>query len=63
MNLIPKGTKACWMSEQNKNGWSLGFALESHTIWLRNTRFATKAQVEQAVGAKNVVFMPLKGSK
>ncbi len=58
---LPKGKKFVWLSQQNKFGWSLGLALESHTCWLRNVRFATRKDVEQSLGGTSkVVFVELK---
>lgn len=54
---IPKGAKICWLSVQNKNGWSLGLALNSRTIWLRNVRFSSKDEVSRATDAQKVVFV------
>ena len=56
---IKGGTKFCWLSAQNKHGWSLGFALNDRTVWLRNIRFANPAEVQRALDAK-VVFIKLK---
>lgn len=64
MTQLKAGTKSAWISVQNKNGWSLGFALGTHTIWLRNLRFTTRKDVENAFKGKGaVVFVGLKESK
>ena len=60
---IANGQKMAWISIQNKNGWSLGLALNKKTIWLRNTRFATRDVVEIALEKTKVVFVELKNSK
>jgi uncharacterized protein YgiM (DUF1202 family) len=57
---IAKGQKLSWLSVENKQGWSLGLALNGKTIWLKNTRFPSQAEAERAVDAK-VVFIPVKG--
>lgn len=63
LEVLKEGTKFAWLSMQNKNGWSLGLALNKRTIWLRNIRFATRKEVERALeGSKrSVVFVPVKG--
>lgn len=58
---LKKGQKLAWFSQENKHGWSLGLALEKRTIWLRNIRFASKAEVLRAVDSKSVVFIEKKG--
>lgn len=58
-----KGAKFAWISEQNKNGWSLGFATNERTIWLRNVRFVSKDEVSRVVDGASIVFVPLKGAK
>ncbi len=55
--------KMCWISEQNKNGWSLGLALNTHTVWLRNVRFVDRQAVEKAMESGGIVFIHLKNSK
>ena len=57
---IKSGAKFAWLSIQNKNGWSLGFALNDHTAWVKNVRFATRQEVERALGKSKVVFVELK---
>jgi uncharacterized protein YgiM (DUF1202 family) len=59
---VKVGQKLCWVSQQNKNGWSLGLGLGSHTVWLRNVRFASAKEVQRALGA-NVVFVELKDAR
>ena len=59
---IRQGEKAVFMSVQNKHGWSLGLALNSHTVWLRNIRFQSRKDVEHALGKKKIVFIHLKGN-
>ncbi len=58
---IPKGEKHCWLSHEDKRGWSLGFALPTRTVWLRGLRFINKKEVEKAIGC-SVVFVHVKGS-
>lgn len=58
-----KGAKFAWISVQNKNGWSLGFATNDRTIWLRNVRFTSIEEVQRVVGVEKIVFVHLKESK
>ena len=58
---VPKGAKICWLSVQNKNGWSLGLALGKRTIWLRNVRISSKEEVSRVTDAQKVVFVGKKG--
>ena len=61
---VRKSAKSCWLSMQNKNGWSLGLALKDRTVWLKNIRFATKEDVVSAVnGTAKLVTIALKKSK
>lgn len=50
--LADKATKLSWISQQNKNGWSLGLLIEGHKVWLRSIRFSSEAQVTRALGSK-----------
>lgn len=59
MTVVREGKKQCWLSSQNKNGWSLGLALNDRTVWLRNIRFESRKDVEAALKSK-VVFVHLK---
>lgn len=59
---IRTGEKLCWISMENKNGWSLGLAIGKKTLWLRNTRFASIAEVNRALDA-NPLFVHLRDSK
>lgn len=63
MTKVRKGEKACWLSRQNKHGWSLGLALGSRTLWLRNVRIATKKEVDRIVNKTGIVFVQLKDNK
>lgn len=55
---LRKGTKAKWVSQENKNGWSLGLKTKDRpVIWLRNVRFATNTDVEKAVNGAEVEFI------
>lgn len=65
MKKIPKNAKMCWLSVENKHGWSLGFALNKYTVWLKNVRFASSKDVESAFDGKRakIVFIHLKKSK
>jgi len=56
---IPAKTKVCWLSIQNKHGWSLGLSLNKRTIWLRNVRFTSVSEVEKAIKS-GIVFTNLK---
>lgn len=59
---IRVGEKVCWLSAENKNGWSLGFAWGKKTLWLRNLRLANRKEVERAMKSA-VVYIHLKNSK
>lgn len=56
---IPAGYKHSWLSMENKHGWSLGLALEKRTIWLKNVRFNSIAEVKKAIKS-GIVFTNLK---
>jgi uncharacterized protein YgiM (DUF1202 family) len=62
---IRRGQKMCWLSKQDKNGWSLGIALPSRTIWITGVRFKTIEEVKAALDndLTNAVFVHLKGSE
>lgn len=56
-------TKCCWLSMQNKNGWSLGFCIKNKTYYLRGIRFLDIDEVKCAL-KKNIVFVhSTKGDK
>lgn len=57
---VPKGAKLCWLSVQNKNGWSLGLALGKRTIWLRNVRFPSSDEVYRATDGQKIVLVEKK---
>ncbi len=59
---LKKGEKHCWISKEDKNGWSLGFALNSRTIWIKGIRFVSRQEVLRAISSK-IVFVHLKNSK
>ena len=59
---IPQGTKLAWISSQNKHGWSLGLALNKHTLWLRNVRFRSKKEVKRALERTTLVFVQMKNN-
>jgi hypothetical protein len=54
--------KLVWLSVQNKNGWSLGLAMNGFNVWLRNTRFVTRKEVESVFDKRKVVFIELKNN-
>lgn len=56
---LKQGIKICWLSKQDKNGWSLGLALGKRTVWVKGLRFASKQEVKRAVKA-TIVFLALK---
>lgn len=62
---IRRGQKLCWLSKQDKNGWSLGLALPSRTVWLTGIRFKTRQEVEVMLDGDimGAVFVHLKGSE
>lgn len=58
---LPVGTKRAWLSKQDKNGWSLGLALNSRTLWLRGLRFASEREIRACFGrGMTVTFLKLK---
>ena len=58
---LPVGTKRAWLSKQDKNGWSLGLALNSRTLWLRGLRFASEKEIRSCFGRKvTVTFIKVK---
>lgn len=59
---IRRGQRICWLSRENKNGWSLGLATDKQTIWLRNVRFASKDEVSRATDGQRIVFIEKKGA-
>ncbi len=59
---VPTGTKFCWISKEDKNGWSLGFALNSKTLWIRGLRLASRKEVERAMEKSSLVFVNLKSN-
>lgn len=59
LTVLREGKKMSWVSQQNKNGWALGLALEKRTVWLRNIRFQSRKDVTAALKGK-VVFLHLK---
>ncbi len=60
MKKVGKGNKVAWLSQQNKNGFSLGLAIgNKKTIWLTNTRFSTQEEVIRALESA-VHFITLK---
>lgn len=56
---VKMGSKRCWVSKQDKNGWSLGLSLGKVTYWLKNVRFKTELEVKLAVRS-NIVFIHTK---
>ena len=60
---LRKGIKFAWLSKQDKNGWSLGLALEKRTVWLRGLRFATKKEIARVVDRTTIVYLQLKDNK
>jgi len=57
---IKKGQKIAWVSKQDKNGWSLGLAINKTTFWLKNIRFTAREDVVRATCGISVVFIELK---
>lgn len=60
LTVLKEGQKFAWLSVQNKNGWSLGFALNNRTVWLRNIRFKNAKEVSRAMEKGSLVFIELK---
>ncbi len=61
MTKIRPGLKVAWLTVENKHGWALGLALSSHTLWLRNVRFPSLAEVKKFLRSGNLVAVALKG--
>ncbi len=60
---LTKKVKSCWISKQDKNGWSLGLVWGNRTIWLRNVRFRTQEDVHLvALGKIGLVEVELKNA-
>lgn len=62
---IKQGQKFCWVSKEDKNGWSLGLALMKRTVWLTGLRFKSIDEVKRVVDTEltNTVFIHLKDSE
>lgn len=60
---LPAKLKVAWLSKQDKNGWSLGLALEKRTVWLKGLRFATKKEISCVVDSTKIVYLQLKDNK
>ena len=60
MQKVKEGVKVCWLSKENKHGWSLGLAINKRTVWLTNVRFADLKSVKAAL-KMNIVFVPVGG--
>lgn len=58
---LRKGEKVCWMAQEYKNGWALGLALGTRTLWLRNLRIPSRQEVERVMES-SVVFINLKNN-
>jgi hypothetical protein len=58
---VKSNAKMCWISKQDKNGWSLGLALGKETLWVKGVRFPSSFEVERVVKLLPVVFVNLKG--
>jgi hypothetical protein len=58
---VQKSKKYVWLSKQDKHGWSLGFALNARTVWLRGLRFPTTKDIEKTFQKPSkLVTIPLK---
>ncbi len=57
---VSEGAKNCWVSAENKFGWSLGFDLGGRVVWLRNVRFTSSKEVKRALKS-SIVFVEKKG--
>lgn len=62
MKSLKVGQKVCWMAKQDKNGWALGLAFNDRTLWLRNLRIPTEAEVKRVVKG-STVFIHVKETK
>ena len=59
---LKAGQKACWLAKQDKNGWAIGLAFNSRTLWLRNFRASSKKEVERIMEKSSLVFINLKNN-
>lgn len=56
------GHKGCWISKHDKNGWSLGYAINKRTVWLTGLRFKTHQEISRVLGS-GVVLVALGSEK
>ena len=56
---LSKGIKLCWLSRQDKNGWSLGIVMNERTVWLKGLRFVDVKEIKRVMKS-TVVFIELK---
>lgn len=61
---VKQGQKLCWVSKQDKNGWSLGLAISKRTVWVTGLRFKSIDEVKRVVDSEltSTVFIHLKDS-
>lgn len=53
-------SKCCWLAQEFKKGWKLGFCIDNDKpLWLRNVLFANEKECQKALN-KNIVFVHLK---
>lgn len=52
-----KGHKASWVSKEDKNGWSLGYAMNNRTVWLTGLRFKSTEEIEHAINDTGIIFV------
>lgn len=57
-----RGAKGRFISRQDKNGFSLGYATQKKTYWLTNFRFTDEASMRRALRNK-VLVTYLKANK
>lgn len=52
--------KCCWLAQQYKKGWKLGFCLgNDKPLWLKNIYFANEKECEKVL-ARSIVFVNMK---
>jgi hypothetical protein len=57
---IRANQKHVWLSKEDKNGWSLGYALNKKTFWLTGLRFKSKRDISDALENSSIVYVELK---
>ena len=55
---LPTGVKFAWF----RNGWALGLALNSRTVWLKGLRLRSRKEVERCLERTKLIFIQLKNN-